>query len=57
MDTKIIHIINQSPHEIHIQESDILGMIKPLSYFDSDPPPNKELQSVQTFINIMNSLL
>jgi len=32
-------------------------MIEPLSYFDSDPPPDKELQSVQTFINIVNSLL
>jgi len=32
-------------------------MIKPLSYFNSDPPPNKELQSIQTFINIVNSML
>jgi len=57
LDMKYIHIINQSPQKIHIQELDILGTIKPLSYFDSDPPPDKELQSVQTFINIVNSLL
>ena len=54
---KYIHIINQSPQKICIQELDVLGMIEPLSYFNSDPPPDKELQSVQTFINIINSLL
>ena len=56
-DTKYIHTINQSPQKICIQELDILGTIEPLSYFDSVPPPDKELQSVQTFINIINSLL
>jgi len=56
LETKFIHIINQSTQKICIQELDVLGTIKPLSYFDSYPPPNKELQSVQTFINIINSM-
>jgi hypothetical protein len=53
--TQSLHVTNDTDRPIHLEPSDSIGTIESNDFYDAKPPPH--LDQVQTFFNLVNSVL